>query len=184
MRATPTLTTSLLLGALAALPAAAAAASLELYGTFHSMGVIVSLTAGEDANQNAAASVEYRVTGGAWRTGFPLSRVAADRFVGSLFFLAPGTSHDVRVTFADPDGAPLDGAIVSSTLSTRAEPSLPSASQAYEVAPTGSGSACTSASPCALATALGLVQAGQEVVLRAGVYRVGDLSLAHAGTPS
>jgi hypothetical protein len=185
MRATTRFTTTLLLAAAAAaLPGrAGAAASLELYGTFHAMGVIVSLTGGEDANRNAAAAVAYRVTGsGAWRTGFPLSRVAADRFVGSLFFLTPGTSYDVRVTFADPDGAPLDGASVSGAASTRADPSLPAATRTYEVTPAGAGSACSAASPCALATALGLVRAGEEVVLRAGVYRAGDLVLGHAGT--
>jgi len=38
----------------------AAATALELYGTFHALGVVVSLTAGEDANQNATASLSYR----------------------------------------------------------------------------------------------------------------------------
>jgi hypothetical protein len=37
------------------LPARAEAA-LELYGTFHAMGVIVNLTGGEDPNQNAVPS--------------------------------------------------------------------------------------------------------------------------------
>jgi hypothetical protein len=185
MRTTASFTSSLLLAvaATAAPLGAAAATTLELYGTFQSMGVIVSLTSGEDANQNAMASVVYRAAGGAWRTGFPLSRVAADRFVGSLFFLAPGMPYEVRVSLADPDGGPLDGASLSGAASTRAEPALPSATRTYEVTPAGAGTACTAASPCALATALGLVQAGEEVVLRAGAYRVGDLTLAHAGTP-
>jgi len=108
-----------------------AAANLELYGTFESMGVIVTLTGGEDANQNATASLEYRITGGgSYRVGLPLSRVAADRFVGSLFFLAPDTGYDVRVRLSDPDGGPLDGAAVSGTGSTRPEIGLPAASDA------------------------------------------------------
>ena len=89
-----------------------AASTLELYGTFQAMGIIVNLTAGEDPNQNATAAVAYRVTGsGAYRQGLPLARVSTTRFVGSLFWLSPGTAYDVRVTFTDPDGAPLNGTV-------------------------------------------------------------------------
>jgi hypothetical protein len=85
-------------------PTAHAATALELYGTFHAMGVVVNLTAGEDSDQDATASVSYRVSGsGAYKPGFPLSRVSGTRFAGSLFWLTPSTAYDVRVTFADPD---------------------------------------------------------------------------------
>gem|GEM_PF-4589970 len=43
------------------------------------------------------------------------------RFVGSLFWLEPGTNYNVRVTFADPDGGSLNGASVSATAFTRTE---------------------------------------------------------------
>ncbi len=72
-----------------------AAAGLELYGTFEAMGVIVTLGAGDDPNSNAAAQVEYRVSGsGAYQPGFPLSRVAAGRFVGQP--VLAGAGHDLR----------------------------------------------------------------------------------------
>ena len=37
-----------------------ASAALSLYGTFHSMGVIVNIDATDDPDQNAMAQVEYR----------------------------------------------------------------------------------------------------------------------------
>lgn len=162
-----------------------AAVVMELYGTFHSMGVIVTLNAGEDPDQDAIASLSYRVAGeGNYRQGFPLSRVAGNRFVGSIFNLTPGTSYDVRVTFSDPDVAPLNGVISDSAALTRAEISLPSPTKTYHVTPTGSGTTCTSASPCALSTAISQAQAGQEIVLHGGVYYQGGLSLPRSGTAS
>ncbi len=178
------LITSLILAMLFTRPArAGAAAVMELYGTFQAMGVIVSLTAGEDPDQDAVAALSYRVAGsGDYRQGLPLSRVAAGRFVGSLFRLSPGTSYDVRVTFSDPDDASLNGAGINGTAATRAEINLPSPAQSYHVSPAGSGTTCAPASPCALTTALNQAQAGQEIVLRGGVYYQGGISLPRSGT--
>jgi hypothetical protein len=159
-----------------------AAAALELYGTFQAMGVIVNLTPDEDANQNAVAAVAYRVNGsGAYRQGLPLARVSATRFVGSLFWLSPGTSYDVRVTFSDPDGVPLNGTSVNSSASTRAEITIPAPTKSYYVISTGSGTTCNLASPCALSAALSQAQSGQEIVLRGGVYYQGEMSLPRSG---
>ena len=44
-------------------PRAQAAATLELYGTFHAMGVIVTLDAGDDPDLDATTNVEYRAAG-------------------------------------------------------------------------------------------------------------------------
>ncbi len=159
-----------------------AAAALELYGTFQAMGVIVNLTAGEDANQNAVAAVAYRVSGsGAYHQGLPLARVDATRFVGSLFWLTPGTAYDVRVTFSDPDGAPLNGMSVNGMASTRPEITLPVMIKSYYVTPTGNGTTCSLAAPCSLSTALNQAQSGQEIVLRGGVYYQGNMSLPRSG---
>ncbi|HUW14751.1 MAG TPA: hypothetical protein VM537_33840, partial [Anaerolineae bacterium] len=123
-------------------PPARAAASQELYGTFHAMGIIVTLDGSEDPDGDATASVAYRASGsGTYRQGFPLSRVADTRFVGSLFWLEPGTAYDVRVTFSDP-GDPLDGTTVVGTGSTRAEIAIPSPDRSRYVSPTGSGTDC------------------------------------------
>ena len=157
--------------------------SIELYGTFQAMGVIATLPAGTDANGNAVANVEYRASGsGQYAAGFPLTRVAATSFVGSLFWLTPGTSYDVRVRYIDPDGAPLDTAWAGATASTRTEISIPSPTRTLQVSPAGSGTACSAAAPCALSQAIGQAHAGDEVLLAAGTYTQGEFTISRSGT--
>jgi hypothetical protein len=157
--------------------------SLELYGTFHAMGVIATLPAGSDGNSNAVANVDYRVTGVAdYAAGFPLTRTGPTTFIGSLFWLAPGTSYDVRVRYSDPDGGALDQGWATATASTRAEITIPSPSRTLFVAPTGTGSTCSAASPCALSQALGQAQAGDEVHIAAGLYSAGGFTISRSGT--
>ncbi|MBL8095746.1 MAG: right-handed parallel beta-helix repeat-containing protein [Anaerolineales bacterium] len=164
-------------------PRALAAASLEVYGTFHSMGVIITLSGGEDPNQNATASLSYRLSGvGAYQPAFPLTRVNATRFAGSLFWLTPGTAYDVRVTFSDPDGGALNGTTLNGTGTTRAELSLPAPTSTYIVSAAGSGTACTLAAPCALSTALNAAQPGASIELRGGTYAQGGLATPRSGS--
>ncbi len=166
--------------------ASTAAASIELYGTFHAMGVIVTIAAGDDAasltDGDATATVEYRTGSQAYQAGFPLSRVDDTRFVGSLFWLQPGTTYDVRVTFSDPDGDPLDGVTVTASGATRSEIVVPPPVHSYYVAPNGGGIACSLAAPCSLTEGISQAQAGEEVVLRDGVYSQGGISLPRSGT--
>ena len=159
------------------------AASMELYGTFHSMGVIVSISASDDPDSDAAAALEYRKSGSgaSYTPGHPLSRVETTRFVGSLFLLDAGTSYDVRVTFTDPDGL-LHNTTVQSAASTRAEVTIPSANNTYYVSPTGGGSSFTLASPGALRDGIDLAQPGDEVVLLGGTYYQGEIDLPRSGT--
>jgi hypothetical protein len=175
---------AVLVGSILSFPfSAQAAATLELYGTFHALGVIVTIDASDDPDEDATAGVAYRVSGsGAYRQGFPLSRIENTRFVGSLFWLEPGTAYDVRVSFSDPDGGPLDGTTVSGTASTRAEITVPAPSNSYHVSPTGGGTSCSLGVPCSLSYGLSQAQPGDEIVLRDGVYYVGDLSMPRSGT--
>lgn len=156
-------------------------AQLELYGNFHTMGVIITLDAADDPDNDATASLEYRDSGGLYRDGFPLTRVSATRFVGSIFWLQPGASYDVRVTFSDADGDPIDGVILTGTASTRPEIVIPQANRSLVTSPTGSGAACSEASPCALSEGVNQAQAGDEVLLRGGVYYQGEISLPRSG---
>jgi len=163
-------------------PPVRAAASLELYGTIHAMGIIVTIADSDDPDRDAVAGVEYRTSGsGTWRQGWPLSRVSDTSFVGSLFWLEPGTAYDVRVTFTDPDGV-LNSTSVQASASTRAEIAIPASGHSYYVSPSGSGGACSQASPCALAEGLSQAQAGEEVVLRGGVYYQGEMDMPRSGT--
>jgi hypothetical protein len=158
------------------------AAALELYGTFNSMGVIVTLDAADDPDRDAIANLEYQLSGEPiYRQGFPLSRVADTRFVGSLFWLVPGSIYDVRVSFSDPDNDPIDGVVLTGSSSTRAEITIPLASHTYYVSPSGSGTACSLATPCQLEEGLNQAQPGEEVVLRGGTYYQGDLTLPRSG---
>jgi hypothetical protein len=160
-----------------------AAASLELYGTFEAMGVIVNLDGGDDPDGDAVAQVEYRLSGnGSYQQGFPLARVDLTRFVGSLFWLEPGKSYDVRVTFSDPDGHPIGGTVLESSWATRAEISIPTPTHSYYVSPLGSGSTCNATSPCSLAEGLSQVQPGEAVVLRGGTYYEGEFDFPRSGT--
>lgn len=157
-------------------------AALELYGTFHAMGIIVTLDGSDDPDGDAVASVEYRAgESGAYRQGYPLSRIADTRFVGSLFWLEPDTSYDVHVTFSDPDGDPLDGTSVTATGSTRAEIAIPTPTHSYYVSPTGSGTECGAVTPCSLAEGLSQAEPGEAVVLRGGIYYEGEFQLSRSG---
>ena len=111
----------------------------------------------------------------------PLARVCGTRFVGSLFGLSPDAAYDVRVTFSDPDGAPLNGASANSSASTRVEITPPAPGKSYYVSPTGSGTTCSLASACSLSTALSQVQSGQEIVLHGGIYYQGEMSVPRSG---
>jgi len=161
---------------------ASANPTLELYGTFHSMGVIVQLDVGSDPNRTAAASLEYRPAGGAYKSGFDLSRVADTRFVGSIFWLDPGIGYDVRVTLTDPEGGILNGKVLNSSAVTRAEISLPAPTRSLYAAPGGTGTECTLEAPCDLQKAITEAEPGEEVVLRGGVYYTGGIWFPWAGS--
>ncbi len=172
----------LIIGVILSTSTSHAAATLELYGTFHAMGIVINLDATDDPDRDAVANVSYRTGADPFKAGFPLSRVADTRFAGSLFWLEPGTSYDVRVTFSDPDGGPLDGVMVSETISTQTEVVIPAANNSYIVSPAGSGTTCTPASPCSLTEGLSQAQPGDEVALRGGIYFQGTFSLPRSGS--
>jgi len=153
---------------------------LELYGTFNAMGVIVSIAATDDPNQKAIASIEYRTGDKPYRAGFPLTRVSQTQFVGSLFWLVPATTYDVRVTFVDPGGQ-LNCTTLQASASTRAEITVPTPKNSYYVSPDGSGSTCTQDAPCPLTIGINRAAAGDAVVLRGGVYYDGEIRLPRSG---
>ncbi len=118
-----------------------------------------------DADDDATAVVRYRVTGSAtWTDGLPLRHVPADsnegfswdnRFSGSLFDTAPGTSYDVEVQASDPDG----GCVVSAlSVQTPRIPSVPADAVVRRTGPGRLQSVLDSAAP------------GQVIELKAGTY--------------
>ena len=122
-------------GADSAVAAAAASAgvgaSLDLYPTFHCLGVRVSDVDG----QLAAHRLEYRRTGEAgWREGHPLTPLPGGRLVGSIFSLTPGTEYEVQVTLTPKEGAAV---VRSGSVRTRSEHFPSARGHTYYVSPEG-----------------------------------------------
>ena len=80
--------------------------ALRTYSTIYSLGVEWDLT--NDTDHDATAAVEYRISGTtAWRRALPLVRIdfnGSNMLAGSVLFLAPDTSYDLRLSLVDPDG--------------------------------------------------------------------------------
>ena len=174
---------ALLLTVTVAFPSVAeAGASVEVFGNYHSAGVIVTIDPTDDPDGDLSAALSYRTGEAEFAEAFPLTRTRNTQLVGSLFDLQPGTRYDVRVSFTDPDGGPLDDLIVTTFGDTRAEPTAPTPAASYWVSRDGSGALCTEAAPCALSEGISRAQPGEEVVLTGGYYMLGEISLPRSGT--
>lgn len=158
-------------------------ATLELYGNYHTMGVIVDLTGAEDPDEDAAASIQYREAGSGqlWSQGHHLSRVDMTRFSGSIFWLSSGISYDVQVIFSDPDGL-LHEVLLSSTAATRHEPIEQMPFATFYVTFDGTGTECSETNPCHFDEALAQAHPGDEIILQSGVYRMGNVTFPRSGT--
>lgn len=145
---------------------------LEAYGTLQAGGIVATVSG--DANRNANATLEWRAQGdSAYRAGHPLIRVDATHFVGSLFWLDPGATYDVRVSVADADGVGATSTRAT-TFATRAEATAFVPSRTLYVSPSGSDSHDGSSPAQALLTiqrAANLAGPGALVSVAAGVYR-------------
>jgi hypothetical protein len=139
------------------------------------LGVVLPILAGDD-NYDATVGVAYREQGeSTWHPALPLLRVRPDTlgtetppstyglpnpgegFAGSIFGLSAGTTYEVRLTVADPDGG---GAVLTTTAATRAPPrDTPQNSRPVAVA--------TNAQ---LTAALGNAQPGDVIELVPGTY--------------
>ena len=153
--------------------------SATVHATFSSVGITVTISG--DANGDAGADLEVNVAGAGFQPAHRLSRVAADRFVGSAFFLPPDTAYEVRVTLSDPDG------VTSGTLTasgTTRSPDVPlSTGAVYHVAVTGTaGGTGTQGAPFdTIARGLDAAQPGDTVLVHAGVYHE-EVTLPRGGT--
>jgi hypothetical protein len=154
--------------------------ALRHYSTMHSIGVEWDLIG--DANHNAACQVHYRVKGAAdWKDALPLFRVdyhgwyadkKADRaynmLAGSVLFLEPGSTYDVRLDLADADGGSTQQTF---TIATRAVPTMPKDGRAFHVAPGAAGGDGSKEKPFAeLATAQAAAKPGDTFLLHRGEY--------------
>jgi len=138
---------------------------------------------GGDSNRNASVTVEFRKKGQPeWKNGLPMLRVhhevvnqvygpyrTGNLFAGSVLFLEPATSYEVRFTMSDPDGgAPVEPKIISAT--TRAEP------KAFE-----DGLTIETTPEKGLIAAFKEALPGDVILLRPGLYK-GPFYLEKSGT--
>lgn len=157
--------------------------AIRTYSTITSIGVEWSITG--DANHNATATVEFRPTGtSAWSLALPLVRVdynGANTLAGSVLFLSPGTSYDVRLTLTDPDGGAATQTVV---VATRPVPVMPTAGRRLHVVPGSGGGDGSDGNPFrGIAAADAIAQPGDTFLVHAGSYG-GRISFTKAGTAS
>ncbi len=146
------------------------AGSLSYYATRHSIGIEWNLS--NDSNHNAVCQVEYRQTGtSSWEEALPLFRVdfnGADMLAGSIFYLTPGTSYDVRLQLSDTNGGDTSTTFSLATLSI---PALPLAGRTLYVTPGNGGGVGSKNNPYkGIDAAQANVIAGDTLLLGQGTY--------------
>jgi regulation of enolase protein 1 (concanavalin A-like superfamily) len=137
-----------------------------------------------DTNHNAFAAVDYRVQGvAAWSPALPLIRVdfnGDNMLAGSVLFLTPGTTYEVRLSLGDPDG----GAETRiATVATRPLPIVPAGGRTFHVvAGTGGGDGSVANPFRGTAAAQTAAAPGDILLLHAGNYG-GRITFDKPGTP-
>ena len=141
---------------------------IHVHATFHNVGITATLSG--DDNGDAVANLEVNVDGQGYRPAHRLSRAGADRFVGSAFFLDPGTSFSVRVTLSDPDGVTNGQLEAQGTTRDLTVPTGHGATYHVSEAGDDNGQGTESSPFVTIAHALDQVQPGDTVVVHAGTY--------------
>ena len=168
--------------------------TINLTPTIENVGVIIYFTG--DANNNNSVAMEYRTSGGAWKTAPQMckdtrstittgEKSEANPYVntyrGSIFWLTTNTSYEVRATFGDADGVSGTNP-VTGTVTTWNDNPL-STGSSYYVSATGSDSnSGTEAAPFkTLTKAASVATAGSTVYFKAGTYDT-QVTLTTSGT--
>ena len=88
--------------------------SISAIPTFECIGVTVDYSG--DNNQNSTGILEYRQSGGTWKTAPEMYADRSEReYRGNIFWLAANTQYEIRVTLSDADG----GGTISTATTTR-----------------------------------------------------------------
>jgi hypothetical protein len=132
-----------------------------------------------DDDFDCGVTVEYRQAGEtAWRAGQPLLRVETglwqhgedpgNLLAGSLFFLEPLTTYEVRLTLSDPDGGSAQQLV---TVTTRGEPMPAADGRVRFVQPGSGGGTGAEADPFrGLAAADAAAEPGDIFIVKPGTY--------------
>jgi len=143
---------------------------LTTASTTQSIGMEWTVTG--DTDHDAAASVEYRVAGAAtWNGAMNLVRVdsgVGNTLAGSIMFLQPATTYEIRIQLSDPDGG---AELRTVTVTTATTPVRPTPTRTLHVIPGSGGGTGTAGDPYrGMAAAWAQAQAGDEFLLHAGAY--------------
>jgi len=163
---------------------------IRTYSTIYSIGIEWDISG--DTNHNAACAVQYRRQGeSAFRDFVGLFRVdfrgwydadSADRaynmLAGSVMFLDPATTYEIKLALTDSDGGDKDTSLF---IATRPVPSLPAGGKTIHVTSGSGGGDGSRANPYeGLAAAQSAASAGDIVLVHAGNY--GNFSFSISGT--
>lgn len=147
-----------------------------------------------DSDHDATCSVQFREAGREeWRSALPLFRVdyqwwyhteKAERpfnmLAGSILFLTPATSYEVRLELSDSDGGQASKTI---SVATRPDPTLPQGSRTLHVVPGSGGGSGTLSDPFkGLASAQQAARPADVLLLYKGDY--GSFAFEKPGAPS
>jgi VCBS repeat-containing protein len=156
--------------------------SISLVPTVECIGVIAGYSG--DSNQNNSAVLQYRVSGGSWKTAPEMYVDKSDRqYRGSIFWLNPDTTYEVKVTFSDSNGISGTNPVSSSTTTRNDDPAI--GSNALYVATNGndsSGDGSINKPWRTIQKAAGVVNAGNTVYVRGGTYTLSSsISISRSG---
>jgi hypothetical protein len=141
--------------------------NLDVYPTYHALGVRLSFSG--DADKDGLGRIEWRRAGETtWKTGMNMTRISGPRWAGSVLWLDPNASYEVRAVIDDADG----GGSTTRTISTRTNPVETPSGRTWYVAKTGSDSndGSTNTPLATIGAAMSRAQPGDEIRVRAGVY--------------
>ena len=152
--------------------------SISAIPTFECIGVTVDYSG--DNNQNSTGILEYRKSGGSWKTA---PEMYADRseseYRGDVFWLTANTQYEIRVTLSDADG----GGTISTTVTTRNDNPAIGTNNIY-VATNGSdttGNGSLSSPYRTIQKAADVCSPGSTILIRGGTYSE-EIELSVSGT--
>ncbi len=154
--------------------------TIRLDPTFENISVHYSITG--DTNRNSTLEISYRLSGSgsAYQPaamtmraypGLVIDGTTTSRnfHAGSVMFLTPNTSYQIRLVLTDPDGG---SSTTTRTVSTKAIPQASPSAQIKYVVPGSGGGTGTSSNPFqGVQAAIATAQAGDRFILRPGEYQ-------------
>ncbi len=157
--------------------------SLKTYATLHSIGIEWNVS--DDANHNGSCRVSYRKDGtSSWTEAMPLYRVdfnSYDMLAGSIFFLNPETTYEVKLHLEDPDGG---NTSQSFSITTKPEPSPPTKGRTlYVISGDGGGSGQADDPYRGITEAQNQAVPGDTFLLAPGTYS-GETEFTVSGSPT